>query len=133
MLLGTLVQCRPILRPLVQNGSKVYTNQPIMIRCITLGTVTLAWRSDEYIGPGQQLSFNINSMSGETKTSSVGANATFVSMDNTDMGLTLESFLHISVISTFSSFTVTCRNIDLGFEEHFTYQTIRKYCFNLIL
>lgn len=119
--IGMLVQCNPDLIPSVPSGSQVFINQPITIQCTTMGSQLLAWRSVEYIGPGQQLTFNLNSMSGDTHTSSVGAVATFIRVANSHSGLMLQSVLHISVVSTFTNFTVTCRNIDTGSEESVTY------------
>ena len=126
--IGMLVQCNPDLIPSVPSGSQVFINQPITIQCTTMGSQLLAWQSVEYIGPGQQLTFNLNSMPGDTRTSSVGAVVTFIRVANSNNGVMLQSVLRISVISTFTNFTVTCRNVDTGSEESVTYQTMSKYC-----
>ena len=128
MLLGTLIQCNPDLTPSVPSGSQVFINQPITITCVTRGSQALAWRSDEYIGPGQQLSFNINNIPGDTDSSSNGAEATLVRLVNSNGEIMLQSILRVSVVPNFINFTVTCRNIDTGFEESVTYQTMSKYC-----
>ena len=124
--IGTFILCRPDLIPSVPDGSAVYINQPITITCITRNSQALAWRSDQYIGPGQQLSFNSLSTPGTKEISPNGAEATFVRMDNNNGELTLQSILRISVIPTFTTFTVTCRNIDTGVSESVTYQTRSK-------
>ena len=131
---GTLntVLCEPDLSPSVPDGSAVYINQPVTVHCTTRGTQAMAWRSDEYIGRGQQLTFNSGSMPGATDTSPNGAQATFVRMDNNNGELTLQSILRISVASIYGSFTVTCRNIDTGSTESVTYQTLSKYCHVLL-
>ena len=127
---GTLntVLCEPDLSPSVPDGSAVYINQPVTVHCTTRGTQAMAWRSDEYIGSGRQLTFNSRSMPGATDTSLNGAQATFVRMDNDNGELMLQSILRISVTSIYSSFTITCRNIDTGSTESVAYQTLSKYC-----
>ena len=125
---GTLVTvlCEPDLSPSVPDGSAVYVNQPVTVQCTTTGSQAMAWRSDEYIGRGQQLTFNSGSAPGATDTSPNGAQATFIRANNDNGELMLQSILRISVASIFSSFTVTCRNIDTGSTESVTYQTLSK-------
>ena len=132
---GTLdtVLCEPDLNPSVPDGSAVYVNQPVTVQCTTRGSQAMAWRSDEYIGSGQQLTFNLGSTPGATDTSQNGAQATFVRMYNDNGDLMLQSILRISVASIYSSFTVTCRNIDTGSTESVTYQTLSKYCCHILL
>ena len=122
------VLCEPDLSPSVPDGSAVYVNQPVTINCITRGSQAMAWRSDEYIGRGQQLTFNSGSTPGAIDTSPNGAQATFIRADNNNGEVMLQSILLISVASIHSRFTVTCRNIDTGSTESVTYQTMSKYC-----
>ena len=83
----------------------------ITYTCDTTGSGGIAWKSNEYIGVGNQLEFNVRDFVGDTSTSQVNPDvvATFTRKDGVDIGNPLlRSQLTLTVSSTFRTHSVTC-------------------------
>ena len=115
----------------------MFVDQPITITCIAWGTQILAWESDEYIGHGGQLAFGPGDMEGTIAGSDV-MEQTYAILtrsramdDNSKPQLPIESQLHLTVVSKYQTFTITCRNVDLGLADSITYHISGEHRFKI--
>lgn len=107
------ISCQRISSTLLDGGHGC-PGQRVNFTCTTSGSLVLAWRSDEYIGPnGAELEF----------TSADGVNSTMTSRFNSDTVATLvrtngnrvtESLLSVTILDTFPNASVTCSDVGQG-------------------
>ena len=113
----------PDLRSSIPNGSHVFADQSVTIVCTTTGSHVLAWRSDEYIGLGGEVSFISSLEQGNHQSIDYGfAILTKVYTNQSSGDIILESELHINVSPLVPVFTLTCNNGDLGLATNITFQ-----------
>jgi hypothetical protein len=84
-----------------------------MFTCTTTGSSTLAWQSDEYIGPGSQFEFRSIDSVGASH-SNFDAVATLTAKNTANGMLILTSTLRVVSRPTNPNVSVTCRNVGLG-------------------
>ena len=84
--------------------------------CTTIGSTSLVWTSDHYIGDmGDDIFFSSSEMVGRNKTSPNGAVANLTSVNASDLTMImLESQLHIVVSDQYNSSQIVCSSIGSG-------------------
>ena len=88
-----------------------YAGETVTFTCMTIGSNTIAWSSDEYIGSdGNRLEFIPVDMEGATQR--VGQTvATLVNISSVEGVVILVSQLQISVQSTYQISSITCHSL----------------------
>ena len=103
----------------------VCPGEVITFTCVTNGSSSHAWRSDEYIGEGGiQLEFASYDSPGDIHSnpaSSADTFATLIAVENR----TLQSQLHITVAADRSNFTIiSCMNVDADLVKNTSFQVL---------
>ena len=98
---------------------KVCPGQQLTFTCVTNGTSSHAWSSDEYIGEGGiQLEFAAfhspgHILSNSVSESDLGTFAQLITVENKTQGV-LKSRLQITVSADFPAPNISCLNVDNG-------------------
>ena len=114
-----------------RNLSTVNAGQSFTFTCVTNGSRTIAWSSEELVGKGGfQLSYFIIDSLGSIKHCQAPNNASFANLTMVDSGnRVLESRLHIiNVSSTYDTATVVCHNRALSLNESITFSIGKFTC-----
>ena len=98
---------------LTSSEEQVCPGKSVIFTCITTGSSTLAWESDEYIGAGSQFEFRSIDNIGDIESNS-DAVATLTASDTTDGVLVLTSTLRVVSRPNTQNVSVSCRNVGLG-------------------
>ena len=97
-----------LLTSSIPDDNLVCPGEPVTFTCVTKGSSTIAWRSEEYIEVGgTQLQFAVFNNVGDTRTSIVNPNTVATLINKTNEGV-LVSELRIIVQSNIPMSTVTC-------------------------
>ena len=97
---------------LTSSVEQVCPGNAVTFTCTTVGSSTLVWQSQDYIGSGSQFEFrSIDSIGTSQSNPNAAANLTDIS---TSGMLTLTSTLRIIARSTPPNVSVSCRNVGLG-------------------
>ena len=107
-----------ISQPMLTRLSSVEQACPgnmILFTCTTTGSSTLAWSSEDYIGPDRQLQFRSIDDNGTVENSAFNPEtiATLTAVNNTD-GPILTSILRIIARSTTPNISISCINAGGG-------------------
>ena len=114
----------------LSEGRQACPGDEITFTCLTNGSSSLAWISDDYIGQGgiqlEFASFDSPGRIARNRVSPIGTQATLVSKEieeNETQGI-LESQLNIIVTSDYPSPTIKCLNVDTGSQESTSFQLL---------
>ena len=95
-------------------GDRACPGAQVNFTCTTSGSLIMAWRSDEYIGPnGAELEFTSADGIGSRMTSSINPN-TFAILVEINGNRVVESVLTITVLDSIQTASVTCSEVGLG-------------------
>ena len=91
-----------------------YDGETVIFTCETRNSRTIAWSSNDYIGTGgTRLELTDVESEGTYRNASTGrASAVLISVDRSVQGMTiLVSQLHIAIVSTYQTSSVTCHSV----------------------
>ena len=110
------------------NGNPVYREQVVTFTCVTRGSPTLAWSSDDYIGEGALVELLSIDTQGTARASTYNNNtiATLTCNNGDDQTFVLESTLHILVLPVHSTSTVSCHNVGQNLREDIMFRVFGK-------
>ena len=119
-----------VLSSSLSEGQRACPGDQITFTCVTNGSASLAWISDNYIGQGgiqlEFASFDSPGKIARNRASPIGTQATLVSKEieeNETQGI-LESQLNVIVTSDYPSPTIKCFNVDTGSQESTNFQLL---------
>ena len=109
------VSCQRLSSTLLE-GERACPGAQTNFTCITSGSLVMAWRSNEYVGPnGAELEFTSADGVGSMMTSTINPEsdtvATLVRINGTRV---IESLLSITVLDVYQTASVTCSNVGQG-------------------
>ena len=111
-------------------GQRVCPGDAIMFTCVTNGSASHAWSSDDYIGQGGVLlefaSYHDPGRIARNRASPIGTQAILVSKEieeNETQGI-LESQLNVIVTSDYQNPTIECLHVDTGYQEDTSFQLL---------
>lgn len=119
-----------VLSSQLPEGQRVCPGDQIVFTCMTNGSASLAWSSDDYIGRGgiqlEFASFHDPGRIARNQGSPIGTQATLISKEieeNETKGI-LESQLNIIVTSDYQIATINCLHVDTGSQESTVFQLL---------
>ena len=90
-----------------------YESETVTFTCVTRGSNSIAWSSDEYIG-ADRMEFASAEREGTTRSAAdSGAIGRLVSVSNENGNVILVSQLQLNVQSTYQIASITCHNIGI--------------------
>ena len=119
-----------VLNSRLSEGQRVCPGDQIVFTCVTNGSASLAWSSDDYIGQGGiQLEFGSYHDPGRiarNRASPIGTQATLVSKEiaENETQWILESKLDVIVTSDYQIATINCLHVDTGSQESTRFQLL---------
>ena len=108
------------------NDDSVYHEQVVILTCITRGSPTLAWSSNDYIGSGLLVEFLLIHDQGETRSYNNGTIATLTYKRVDGSIFVLESTLRIQASRMYSTSTVSCYNVGQDVRDTITFHVLGK-------
>ena len=118
----------------LSEGQRVCPGDAISFTCVTNGSASLAWSSDDYIGQGgvqlEFASYHDPGRIARNRASPIGTQAILVSKEieeNETQGI-LESQLNVMVISDYQIATIKCLHVDTGSQETTRFQLLGMAC-----
>ena len=124
-----------ILSSPLSEGQRVCPRDQITFTCVTNGSASHAWSSDEYIGQGgaqlELASYHDPGRMARNWASPIGTQAILVSKEieeNEIQGI-LESQLNIVVTSDYQITTINCLHVDTGSQETTRFQLLGMLAF----
>ena len=87
-----------MIRSAIPWGKFMCPGDELIFTCVTRGSQTTAWTSDEYVEPGTELDFGVFNIIGDTRTSPVNQStvATLINNNNENGVVLLKSELRIA-------------------------------------
>ena len=126
-----------ILTSSLKDGQRACPGDRITFTCVTNGSASHVWKSDEYIGRGGiQLEFAVYHNPGETRNNGVypsTARATLIAnvRNENSTGGILESDLEITVVADYPTASIVCLDVDSGIPATTSFQLLGKYVYAL--
>lgn len=117
------------------DGRPLCPGQVVNLTCVTRGSPTIAWSSDQYIDEGgNSLEFGPRNSVGNTLNSPINPNTTVTFIDRSviDGVEVLESQLRIIITPEFPSASVSCVVLN-GSEDIVRFQVLGMYIFYAII
>ena len=111
------------------NDDAVYHEQVVIFTCITRGSPTLAWSSNDYIGSGLLVEFLSINDQGETRSYNNGTIATLTYKRVDGSVFVLESTLRIQASRMYPTSTVSCHNVGQDSRDDITFHVLGKKIF----
>ena len=119
-----------VLSSSLPEGQGVCPGDKIMFTCVTNGSASLAWISDDYIGRGgiqlEFASFDSPGKIARNRISPIGTQASLISkeIEENETQVILESQLDVIVTSDYPNPTIKCLNVDTGIQETTSFQLL---------
>ena len=116
------------------DGQGACPGEQITFTCVTNGSASHAWASDEYIGKGGvQLQFAVYDSLGVPATAASSQEGTYAELirkvpenETATLGI-LESQLHVTVSSSYADASVTCIYVDTNYPISTTFQLLGMF------
>lgn len=119
-----------VLSTSLPEGRDVCPGDAITFTCVTNGSASLAWSSDDYIGRGgiqlEFASFDNPGKIARNRISPIGTQASLISKEieeNKTQGI-LESQLNVIVTSDYLNPSIKCLSVDTGIQETTSFQLL---------
>ena len=119
----------------LSEGQRVCPGDAISFTCVTNGSASLAWSSDDYIGQGgvqlEFASYHDPGRIARNRASPIGTQAILVSKEieeNETQGI-LESQLNIVVTSDYQITIINCLHVNTGSQETTRFQLLGMLAF----
>ena len=119
-----------MLSSTLRDGHRTCPGDKVIFNCVTNGSASHAWRSDEYIGQGGiQLEFASYDSQGFIRSnpaSNIGTFATLIAIENRTQGI-IRSQLEITVTSDYPNATISCLHVDTGSSNTTAFQLLGTF------
>ena len=119
-----------VLSSSLSDGRGVCPGDEVTFTCVTNGSASLAWSSDDYIGRGgiqlEFASYHDPGRIARNRASPIGTQATLISKEieeNETQGI-LESQLNVIVTADYQIATINCLHVDTATEESTRFQLL---------